>query len=186
MAKPRLLRNGSNPKGPEDGAKEEGGAVVAKGRGTEGGGAKWRVEHDTHPPTRRASSWHREVHPARDRGEETEQEPEGVEEVGGGDGETPRAPLVEVTCVGRDATPQRKMRTSWDSPQNMRTWCCRESMETFRITIMGFTWTGELKTTLHGSVAGSGSLRNQQAGMPLPMERWGAASRRSWRRNGGG
>ena len=79
--------------------------MVAKGRGTEGGGAKWRVEHDTHPPTRRASSWHREVHPARDRGEETEQEPEGVEEVGGGDGETPRAPLVEVTCVGRDATP---------------------------------------------------------------------------------
>ena len=82
--------------------------------------------------------------------------------------------------------PKRKTRTSRDSPLNVRTWCCRESRETSCITTMGHTWTGESQTTLHGSVTGAGSLRNQRAGTPHPMERWGAASRRSWRRNGGG
>ena len=36
---------------------------------------------------------------------EVEQEPEGVEESEEEDGETPRGPPVEVTCVGGDATP---------------------------------------------------------------------------------
>ena len=45
---------------------------------------------------------------------------------------------------------------------------------------------GESQTTLHGSVASAGLLRNQRADMPRPLERWGAASRRPWRRNGGG
>ena len=39
---------------------------------------------------------------------------------------------------------------------------------------------------MHGSVAGAGLLRNQRASMPRLLERWGTASRRSWRRNGGG
>ena len=59
-------------------------------------------------------------------------------------------------------------------------------METSRITTKGCTWTGEYRTTLHGSVVGAGSLRNQQAGMPHPLERWVAASRKSLQRNGGG
>ena len=45
---------------------------------------------------------------------------------------------------------------------------------------------GESQTTLHESVASAGLLPSQRAGMPRPLERWGAASRRSWRRNGGG
>ena len=54
-------------------------------------------------------------------------------------------------------------------------------METSHITTTGCTWTGEYQTTLHGSVTGAGLLRNQRAGMPRPLERWGAASRRFWR-----
>ena len=61
------------------------------------------------------------------------------------DGETPRGDPVEVTCMGGDAPPppQRKTRTYRDSPQNVRTCCCRESMVTSRITTTGRTWTGE-------------------------------------------
>ena len=40
--------------------------------------------------------------------------------------------------------------------------------------------------TLHGSVAGAVLLRNQRADTPRPRERWGAAVRQPWRRNGGG
>ena len=72
----------------------------------------------------------------------TEQEPEGEEEGGGRDGETPRGALVEVIRVGGTPPPQRKTRTSRDSSQNVRTCCCRESMETSCITTMGRTWTG--------------------------------------------
>ena len=50
---------------------------------------------------------------------------------------------VKVNCVGGDANPQRKTRNSWDSTQNMRICCCRDSMETSRITTTGRTWTGE-------------------------------------------
>ena len=95
-------------------------------------------------------------------------------------------PQLRSLAWGRTPPPRRKTQTSWDSTQNVRTCCCRESMETYRITTTGRTWTEESKTTLHGSVVGAGVLRNQQAGTPRPLERWGAASRRSWRRNGGG
>ena len=45
------------------------------------------------------------------------------------------------------------------------------------IKTTGRTWMGEYQTTLHRSVAGAGSLHNQRAGTPHPLERWGAASR---------
>ena len=50
MAKPRLLHNGPNPKGPGDGAEDERGAEEVKGRGGEGGGGKERAAHDTPSP----------------------------------------------------------------------------------------------------------------------------------------
>ena len=103
------------------------------------------------------------------------------------DRETPRGAPIEVTRVGEGVPPsQRKTRTSRDSTQNVRTCCCRESMETSHITTKGRTWTGELQTTLHDSIAGASSLRNQQAGTPCPLEWWGAASRQSWRWSGPG
>ena len=58
-----------------------------------------------------------------ERGEELEQDPEGSEVGGGRDRETPWGASVEVTRVRGDATPQRKTRTSRDSPQNVST-CC--------------------------------------------------------------
>ena len=82
--------------------------------------------------------------------------------------------MVEVIRMAGGAPPPRwKRRTSQDSPQNVRTCSCRESMETSRITMMGRTWTGELQTTLHGSITGAGLLQNQRAGTPRPLERWG-------------
>ena len=91
-------------------------------------------------------------------GSETEaDEYERNDEEGGRDGDTPRGALVEVVCVGGgDSPPRRKTRTSCILPLNMRTCCCRESMETSCITIIGFTWTEELQTTLSGSVVGAG------------------------------
>ena len=118
--------------------------------GREGGEGKESATEDTPPllPCRRASR-QRDEHPARER-EETAAEEETVEEEGdeeeekARDRETPRGDPVEVTCMGGDATPpQRKTRTSRDSPQNVRTCCCRKSMETFCITTTGRTWTGE-------------------------------------------
>ena len=50
----------------------------------------------------------------------------------------------------------------------------------------GRIWTGESQTMLHVSVAGARLLRNQLAGTPRPLERWGDASWKSWRLNGGG
>ena len=50
MVKPRLLRNRPNPEGPGDGAEEEGGAVVVKERGGEGGEGKERAANDTPTP----------------------------------------------------------------------------------------------------------------------------------------
>ena len=153
------------------------------------GGRGWRGRHTNPSPTRRSRSRHREGHLAREAGalETEEQVLKGADEGAEEDGETPRGTPVEVQCVGGGMPPpQRKTQTSWDSPQNVRTCCCRESIETSRITTTGRTWTGELQTTLHGSVAVAGSLLNQRAGTPHPLERWGAASRRSWRQNGGG
>ena len=66
-----------------------------------------------------------------------EQELEGAEGGGGRDGETPWGAPVEVRCGGGMPPPQRKTHTSWDSPQNVRTCCCRKSMETSRITTTG-------------------------------------------------
>ena len=85
-------------------------------------------------------------------------------------------PRSRSLAWGGTPPPQRKTRTSQDSTQNMLTCCCRESMETSCITMTGRTWTGEYRTTLHGSVAGAGLLPSQRAGMPLPLEQWGAAS----------
>ena len=86
---------------------------------------------------------------------------------------------------GRHPT-QRKMQTSQDSTQNVCTCCCRQSMETSRITTTGRTWMVEYQTTLYGRVPGAGLLPSQKAGMPRPLERWGAASWQSKLRNGRG
>ena len=59
-------------------------------------------------------------------------------------------------------------------------------METSGTTTTGRTWMGESQKTLYGSVVGAGLLLIQQAGMLRPSERWGAASRQYWPRNGGG
>ena len=60
---------------------------------------KERAVHDTPPPTRRDSSWHREVQPARVEREDPEEEKDtkGEEEGEDEDGETPRGAPVEVT-----------------------------------------------------------------------------------------
>ena len=72
--------------------------------------------------------------------------------------DTPRGAPVEVVRVGvfMPPPPQRKMRTSWTLPQNVHTCCCRESMDTSRITTMDRTWTGESRTTPYGSVVVAG------------------------------
>ena len=46
-------------------------------------------------------------------------------------------------------------------------------METYRMTTMGRTWTGELRTILYISVVGAGSLLSQEAGTPRPQESGG-------------
>ena len=72
MAKPQLLRNELNkPEGIGDGADEEGGAVVAKGRGREG--VLCAALSSPPPPTCRANSSRREGHLARDQEDGTEQ-----------------------------------------------------------------------------------------------------------------
>ena len=111
-----------------------------------------------------------DVHESWEGGEEMEaEEEEGRhEEEGDRNGETLRGAPVKVTRVGGDVHPQRKTQTSQYSSQKVRTCCCRESMETSRITTTGSTWTGESWTTLHGSVLGVGSLLSQRAGTPRP------------------
>ena len=102
---------------------------------------------------------------------EEEQEPKGEEVGEEEDGETPRVGPVEVTHVGGGRhPPRRKTWISRDSTLNVRTCCRRSSMETSCITTIGRTRTGESQTILHGSVAGSSLLCNQQAGTPRPLE----------------
>ena len=84
--------------------------------------------------------------------------------------------MVEVILVGGVVPPQSKTRVC----------CCRESMETSRITTTGHTWMGKSRTTLYGSVVGAGSLISQQASTPRHLERYGVASQKSWPRKGGG
>ena len=57
---------------------------------------------------------------------------------------------------GGISPPRGKTRIYLDSHLNVRTCCCKESMETSLITTMGRTWTGESQTTLYGSVVGAG------------------------------
>ena len=84
-----------------------------------------------------------------------EEEEEG--EKGYRDGDTQRGAQVEAVCVGGGACPpQRKTRIYLTLPLNVRSCCCRESMETTRITTIGHTWTGESLTTLSGSVICAG------------------------------
>ena len=124
------------------------------------------------PPPCRRREQSQERHEARESEAKTEAEEdkEGNEEEEDKDGENPRGATVEFICVGGRAHPRRKTRTSRDSPQNMRTCCYGESMETSCITTMGCTRKGESETTLYGSVVGAGSLRSQQAGTPRPLD----------------
>ena len=152
------------------------------------GGSREKTPKTPPPPQRRALRLE-EGHEAIEGGEEmeAEEEEERHEEEGYSDRETPRGAPVKVTRVGGGTPPpQRKTQTSQDSPKKVCTYCCRKSMETYRITTTGHTWTGESWTTLYGSVIGARSLLSQRAGMPLPLEWWGAASRKSWLWDGGG
>ena len=109
-------------------------------RGSKEGGSRGAKAQT--PPCRRGGK-RQERQEARESGVETEAEDkEGEEEEGDREGETPRGAPVQVTCVGGDVPPPGKMRTSQDSPLNVRTFCCRESMDTSRITTMGRTCTG--------------------------------------------
>ena len=72
------------------------------------------------------------------------------------DGETPMRAQVEAVNVGGEVTPRGKTLTYLTSNLKLRICCCRESMETNRITTMGLIWTGELHTTLSGSLVGDG------------------------------
>ena len=74
------------------------------------------------------------------------------------------------------APPWRKTRIYMTLTLNVRTCCCRKSMETFLTTTMGRTWTEESLTTLYGSVVGYRYPRNWLAGIPRPQEQWGTAS----------
>ena len=104
---------------------------------------------------------------------EVEVEEEGNEEEGERDGETPRGATVEVIYVGGGLhpppPPRRRTRNSWYSPQNVRTSCCRKSMETSCTKTTGRIWKGKSRTTLYGSIIGAGSLHSQQAGTPCPL-----------------
>ena len=102
------------------------------------------------------------------------------------DGETPRGVKGEVIRVGGACPPQRKTRIYLDLPWNVRTCCCRKSMETSLTTTMGRTWMGVSLTTPYGSFFGAGLLPSHLAGMPRPQEEWGAASRPYWPWNGKG
>ena len=68
------------------------------------------------------------------------EETEEAEEDRRRDGETPQGAPVKVMRVGGTPPPKRKTRTSRDSTENVRTCCCRESMETSHITTTGRTW----------------------------------------------
>ena len=72
---------------------------------------------------------------------EADQDPEGVKEDEDEeeDGETPRGDQSRSLAWGGMPPPKKKTRTSHDSPQNVRTCCCRESMDTSCITMMGRT-----------------------------------------------
>ena len=72
-----------------------------------------------------------------------------VPQVGEEEGQNLSAPVGECP-------PRRKAWTCLAFPPPGCTCCCRESMETYLITIMGCTCTGETGTTLCGSVVGSG------------------------------
>ena len=58
--------------------------------------------------------------------------------------ERPHGGTRSISLAWGGATPpQSKAQISQDSPRNVRTCCCRESMETSCITAMGRIWTGE-------------------------------------------
>ena len=138
------------------------------------------------PPTRRSRSRRQEGQPAREGIVEEAQEPKGVEEGKEEDRETPRGGPVEVTCMGGDATPPEE---NSDLPGF--------HPEYSHLLLQGvygdFPYHND-KSHLDGGIADDAAwqrrwrrmLRNQRAGTPHPLERWGAASRQSLRRNGGG
>ena len=81
------------------------------------------------------------------------------EEMKGGDmdGDTPRGGNGRGNpCGGGLAPPQRKTWIYLTLPQNVRTCCCGNYMETFIATTMGRTYMGESRTTLYGSAVGAG------------------------------
>ena len=85
-----------------------------------------------------------------------ESEEEGVNEERDRYRETPRGEPVEVVRMGEDLPPPEEKWTSQTLTQIVRTCCCGKSMENSRITTMGRTWTGDLRTTTPVSVDGSG------------------------------
>ena len=102
---------------------------------------------------------------------EAEEGEEGGEAEGDSDRDTPRGETVEVTCLGGGVPPLMENADLRDSAQNVRTCCCRESLETSRITTTGRNWTDELQTMIYGSVVRAGLLLSQQAGTSRSLER---------------
>ena len=107
-----------------------------RGRG-EGEGNTRNTLHPriTSSSQRAGQTSRREVHPAEDRGEETDQDTEGAEVGGGRDIETPRVPLVEVTRIGGDAT---ALEGDADLPR-----FTPERAHLLLQRVSGRTWTGE-------------------------------------------
>ena len=81
--------------------------------------------------------------------------------------------------------PNNRARTCPNLPLHMCTCCCKESMETSRITTMGCTWAGESQTELFVNIVGTVWPHNQISGPPRPQNQWDAGSHQYWPQNGG-
>ena len=170
MAKPSRTKDNrlNTSEGPRKGGDCAGAAEAeAEGRG----GKQGDETAEPPPPSCRRRESTQERHEATESGAETEGDKyEGHKMDMDTYGETPRGATVEVIGRRGDNTPWRKTKIFQTLPLNMRTCCCRESMETSRTTMMGRTWEGESRTTLYGSVVGAGLLHSQQSGTPLPLD----------------
>ena len=119
--------------------------MVVKGRGGEGGVGKERAAHDTPPPLPPAESAAGEQRAIRPETERRRQIriPKRQKRAGKGTYRPQGGTQLRSLAWGGTPPPQRKTRTSRDSPLNVRTCCGKESMDTPRIKKMGRTWTGK-------------------------------------------
>ena len=150
MANPRQLHNGTDiPKGPGDGATQTGGEGEETGTGGEGGEGKESAtnENPRYPAEELANTgkaMQQERERRRSQRRRCQRRKKRRNRKGTGTEIHHMGARSRSLAWGGGVTPlQRKMRTSQDSTQNMRTCFCRESMETSPIITTGHTWTGE-------------------------------------------